>query len=136
MWHLILTSLRTAERQSGGLRSQGGKCISTGSLAAPTGLGTYPTVLHVHLPGVVLALLCAQPAHLNASLKSNPSHRRLELRLPGEDPPRRGAHVRAVEAHGDTAPHIVDLFLAEVGDGVGATRLVTVEARFNALHQG
>jgi hypothetical protein len=30
---------------------------------------------------------------------------------------------------------MVDLFLAEVGVGVGATRLLTVEARFNALHQ-
>jgi hypothetical protein len=29
---------------------------------------------------------------------------------------------------------MVDLFFAEVGVGVGTTRLVAVKARFNALH--
>ncbi len=48
--------------------------------------------------------------------------------MPGEDPARRGAHVRAVEAHADTAPHMANLLLAEAGVGAGATRLGAVEA--------
>src|SRR3712207_7773062 len=48
-----------------------------------------------------------------SSLKISPSHSRLELRLSGEDPPRRGAHIRTVEAHGDAAPQMFDHLLAE-----------------------
>src|SRR5918999_2677156 len=117
---------RTIERCS--LRADGGKSITTRSLAASTGLGAHPAVLHVYLSGVVLALLPAQPARLGASLEGSPNHGRLELRLPGDDPTRRGAHIRAVEAHGDAAPHVADHLLAEARIGAGSAALGTVKA--------
>src|SRR5215207_6848181 len=126
-------SYRTVERTF--LSADGSKRPVAGLFTAPTGLGAHPAVLHVHLPGVVLALLAAQTARLGARLKSSLGHRRLEVRLTRDDPPRRGAHIRAVEAHGDTAPQMANLFLAEAGVGAGATRLGTVEACFYALHQ-
>src|SRR5919107_4884605 len=105
------TGFQTIQRAR--LRADGGKRPVAGLFAAPTCLGAHPAVLHVHLRGVVLALLPTQPARLGASLKSGPDHRRLGLRLPSDDPSRRGANVRAVEAHGHTAPHVLDHTLAE-----------------------
>src|SRR5215204_3349208 len=118
------------------LRADGSECLVARPLAASTGLGAHPAVLHVHLRGVVLALLGAQSARLGARLEGSPSHSWLEVRLPREDPPSRGAHVRAVKAHGDAAPHMADHFLTEAGISAGATRLGAVEACLYALHQG
>src|SRR5215212_8739541 len=123
----------TAPSSERSLRADGRKRLVAGIFAAPTCPGTHPAVLHVHLRGVGLALLGAQTARLGASLESGPRHRRLELRLPGDDPARTGAYVRAVEAHGDATPHVVDHILAEAGVGAGATRLGTVEACLYAL---
>jgi hypothetical protein len=85
-------------------------------------------VLHVHLSGVALALLATQPARLGTRLKRSPSHSRLEGCLPGDDPTRGGAHVRAVEAHGDAALHVLDHFLAEASVGAGRARLSAVKS--------
>ncbi len=105
-------------------------------LTALACVGAHPAVLHAHLPGVVLALLGAQAARLGARLEGCPGHGRLELRLTRDDPPRGKAHIRAVEAHGDAAPHVVDHLLAEAGVGAGATRLGAVEACIYTLHLG
>src|SRR5215218_1734016 len=83
-----------------------------------------------------VAGLFTAPTGLGARLKSSLGHRRLEVRLTRDDPPRRGAHIRAVEAHGDTAPQMANLFLAEAGVGAGATRLGAIKACLDALHQG
>ena len=117
------------------LRADGRKRPVAGIFTAPAGFGAYPAVLHVHLPCVGLTLLATQAARFGASLESSPGHRRLELRLPGEDPPRTGALVRAVEAHGDAALHVLDHFLAEAGIGTGRARLGAVEARLYALDE-
>src|SRR5215216_4333167 len=114
---------RTTDRGTNYLLTDGRKRPVAGICTAPTSLSAHPAVLHVHLPSVGLALLATQPTRFGASPKSGPDHRRLRLRLPGDDPPRRGAHVRAVEAHSDAAPHMVDHLLAEAGVCTGATRL-------------
>src|SRR5215212_1046691 len=84
---------------------------------------------------MALALLAAQPARLGTRFKSSPSHRRLELRLPGEYPARRGAHLRAVEAHGYAALQMSGHLFTEAGIGAGATRLGAVEACLYALDE-
>src|ERR671911_1758784 len=75
---------RTVERTF--LSADGRKRPVAGLFTAPTGLGAHPAVLHVHLPGVVLALLCAQTARFGTGLKCSPGHRWLEVRLPRDDP--------------------------------------------------
>ena len=118
------------------LHADGRERRVAGLLATSTGVGAHPAVLHIHLLGVVLALLGAQPARFGASLKSGPSHHWLKLRLPRDDPPRSSAHVGAVEAHSDTAPHMADHFLAEAGIGAGGAGLGAVKAGLDALHWG
>src|ERR687898_2268713 len=125
---------RTTDCGTNYLPTDGRKRPVAGIFTAPTSLSAHPAVLHVHLPSVGLALLATQPTRFGASLKSSSDHRWLRFRLPGDDPPRRGAHVRAVEAHGDAAPQMANLFLAQAGVGAGATRLVAIEACLYALH--
>src|SRR5687768_11343806 len=85
---------RTTDRRTNYLPTDGRKRPVAGIFTAPTSLSAHPAVLHVHLPSVGLALLATQPTRFGASPKSGPDHRRLRLRLPGDDPPCRGAHVR------------------------------------------
>src|ERR671913_669387 len=48
------------------LRADGSECLVARPLAASTGLGAHPAVLHVHLCGVMLALLTAHNRHASA----------------------------------------------------------------------
>jgi hypothetical protein len=52
------------------LRADGSECLVARPFAASTGLGAHPAVLHVHLCGVMLALLSAQPARLGARISA------------------------------------------------------------------
>src|SRR5215210_2021648 len=74
------------------LRADGRKRLVARLLTTPASLGAHPAVLHVHLPCVSLALLGAQTTRIGASLEGSPGHRRLEFRLPGDDPASRGAY--------------------------------------------
>src|ERR671910_2860180 len=126
---------RTTDRGTNYLPTDGRKRPVASIFTAPTSLSAHPAVLHVHLRGVALALLATQTTRFGASPKSGPDHRWLRLRPPGDDPPCRGALIRAVEAHGDAAPHMADHLLAEAGIGAGATRLGAVKACLYALDE-
>src|ERR671911_1559753 len=92
---------RTTDLGTNYLPTDGRKRPVAGILTPPTSLSAHPAVLHVHLRGVVLALLATQPTRFGTSLQSGSNHSWLKLRLPGDYPPCRGANIRAVEAHGD-----------------------------------
>jgi hypothetical protein len=84
---------------------------------------------------MLLTLVAADFTGPGASMQCSARHGGLEGSLAGEDPRGCQAEVGAIEAEADTANHLLNILLSEVGVNIGSTGLLAVDACPDALYE-
>jgi hypothetical protein len=108
--------------------------VAAGLLAAAADVGAHAAV--IVMGGMPLALIATGFARCPAGFDHHPENPEIQRGLTYRDPGGSVAGVGAVEAEANAAHHLAHVVLREIG--VGATRAArrTVDALFDAAHEG